>query len=114
VTGRIDGTSDAFDVIRATFPAGTMTGAPKVRAMEIIESVESSRRGLYAGAMGLLDVGGHLNLALVIRTLVHDGRRYRTRASAGIVADSRADREWTETLAKLNAGHWAVTGAELV
>src|SRR5690606_20996548 len=94
VTGRVERGKDAFDIIPALFPAGTMTGAPKIRAMEIIEEVECSRRGLYAGALGLIDVGGYVNLALCIRTLLHRDGVYRTRASAGIVADSVAEREW--------------------
>jgi anthranilate synthase component 1 len=91
-----------------------MTGAPKIRAMEIIESMENSRRGLYAGAFGLIGLGGYVDLALCIRSLVHDGDRYQARASAGVVADSQADREWRETLAKLSATYWAVTGEELL
>ncbi|MDX2918408.1 MULTISPECIES: 2-amino-4-deoxychorismate synthase SgcD [Streptomyces] len=114
VVGRARVDTDAFDSIAALFPAGTMTGAPKIRAMEIIESVERSRRGLYAGALGLLDVGGYTNLALCIRTLFHHEGVYRTRASAGIVADSEPGAEWTETLAKMSATHWAVTGEELL
>jgi anthranilate synthase component 1 len=105
---------DSYDVIAALFPSGTMTGAPKIRAMEIIEAVEARRRGLYAGAIGLIGTGGYLNLALCIRTLIHHGGVYRTRASAGVVADSEADREWTETLAKSSAAYWAVTGKELL
>jgi anthranilate synthase component 1 len=112
VTGALDDGVDSLDVVTALFPSGTMTGAPKIRAMEIIESVESSRRGLYAGALGLIDVGGYLNLALCIRMLVHDGGQYRTRASAGVVADSDPAREWAETRAKLSAAYWAVTGEE--
>jgi anthranilate synthase component 1 len=112
VHGRAE--KDAYDTIAALFPAGTMTGTPKIRAMEIIESVERSRRGLYAGALGLIDVGGYTNLALCIRTLFHHGGVYRTRASAGIVADSAPGAEWTETLAKMSATHWAVTGKELL
>lgn len=114
VTGRVERGKDAFDIIPALFPAGTMTGAPKIRAMEIIEEVECSRRGLYAGALGLIDVGGYVNLALCIRTLLHRDGVYRTRASAGIVADSVAEREWTEILAKTSAAYWAVTGRELL
>ncbi|MGK5497883.1 anthranilate synthase component I family protein [Streptomyces sp. URMC 125] len=114
VQGRLEAGRDNYDVIAALFPAGTMTGTPKIRAMEIIEEVEHSRRGLYAGALGLIDVGGYMNLALCIRTLFHHDGEYRTRASAGIVADSLPDREWTETLAKMNAACWAVTGRELV
>lgn len=105
--------ADGYDVVRALFPAGTMTGAPKIRAMEIIESLESSRRGLYAGALGLIDFDGTVNLALCIRSLLHSGTTYRTRASAGVVADSEPAKEWRETLAKLSAAYWAVTGKEL-
>ncbi|MFS1302064.1 anthranilate synthase component I family protein [Streptosporangium longisporum] len=112
VAGRAEEGEDAFTVIPALFPAGTVTGAPKIRAMEIIEEVETSRRGLYAGALGLIDVGGYVNLALCIRTLLHRDGVYRTRASAGIVADSAPEREWTETLAKSTAAYWAVTGEE--
>lgn len=113
VTGHAQEGKDAFDIIPALFPAGTMTGAPKIRAMEIIEELEYSRRGLYAGAIGLLDVGGYVNLSLCIRSLVYDAGQYRTRASAGIVADSDPEREWAETLAKAGATYWAVTGTEL-
>jgi anthranilate/para-aminobenzoate synthase component I len=114
VVGRLAPDKDAFDVVAALFPAGTMTGAPKVRAMEIIETIERSRRGLYAGALGLLDVGGYVNLALCIRTLFHRDGVYRTRASAGVVADSEPRREWRETLAKSSAAYWAVNGEELM
>ncbi|WP_225821739.1 anthranilate synthase component I family protein [Streptomyces naphthomycinicus] len=114
VTGRTEPGTDVFDVVAALFPAGTMTGAPKIRAMEIIEALETRRRGLYAGAVGVIGHRGHLNLALCIRTLVHDGGAYRTRASAGVVADSDPEREWAETLAKCSAAHWAVTGEELL
>jgi anthranilate synthase component I len=105
---------DAWELIRATFPAGTMTGAPKVRAMEIIEDLEVSRRGAYAGAVGFVDFAGEAVLALCIRTAVHDGDAYSIRASAGVVADSVPDKEWRETVAKMGATHWAITGEELV
>jgi anthranilate/para-aminobenzoate synthase component I len=115
VTGRLEPGTDAYDVITATFPAGTMTGAPKIRAMEIIEETESSRRGLYAGAFGLIDFTGEMVMALSIRTVFGDGAGgYRTRASAGVVADSVPGREWRETLAKMSAAYWAVTGEELL
>ncbi|PPK63142.1 anthranilate synthase component I family protein [Actinokineospora auranticolor] len=114
VVGRAAPGTDSYDVIAALFPSGTMTGAPKIRAMEIIEATEARRRGLYAGAIGLIGAGGYLNLALCIRTLIHSGGVYRTRASAGVVADSDAGREWTETLAKSSAAYWAVTGRELL
>ncbi len=105
---------DAYDVIRATFPAGTMTGAPKIRAMEIIEHLETARRGGYAGAFGVLDFGGFVNTGLTIRSIFNTGRTYRLRASAGIVADSTPQAEWRETLAKLSATYWAVTDQELL
>ncbi|MGW7410706.1 anthranilate synthase component I family protein [Streptomyces sp. NPDC054833] len=114
VFGRAEADKDVYDAIAALFPAGTMTGTPKIRAMEIIESLERSRRGLYAGALGVIDIGGYTNLALCIRTLFHQGGVYRTRASAGIVADSEPANEWRETLAKMSAAHWAVTGKELL
>lgn len=114
VVGRAADDADSYDVIAALFPSGTMTGAPKIRAMEIIEETEARRRGLYAGAIGLIGFGGYLNLALCIRTLIHHDGTYRTRASAGVVADSDASREWTETLAKSSAAYWAVTGKELL
>lgn len=114
VVGQAEEGKDGFDIIAALFPAGTMTGTPKIRSMEIIEELESTRRDLYAGALGLVDIGGYVNMALCIRTLVHHDGVYRTRASAGVVADSVGEREWTETLAKMSAGYWAVTGKELL
>lgn len=114
VVGQAAPDMDGYDIIAALFPSGTMTGAPKIRAMEIIEEVEARRRGLYAGALGLIGFGGYVNLCLCIRTLIHHDRTYRTRASAGVVADSDAGREWTETLAKSSAAYWAVTGKELL
>jgi len=113
VIGKVSEEIDIYDAIAATFPAGTMTGAPKVRAMEIIEELETSRRGVYAGAVGLIDFSGYANLALCIRTAIHDGRDYVIRASAGIVADSHPDQEWRETRSKLGATYWAITGTEL-
>lgn len=115
VSGRGADGPDVWDAIRATFPAGTMTGAPKVRAMEIINDIEDDPRGIYAGALGLVDVRGYAVLALCIRTAVHDGRgRFTTQASAGVVADSEPAREWRETLAKMSAAYWALTGEELL
>ena len=113
VTARVVPGVDAQDVVAATFPAGTMTGAPKIRAMEVIESLEDRRRELYAGAFGLIGFGGYVNLGLCLRTLFRSGTTYRTRASAGVVADSTPDGEWRETLSKLSAAYWAVTGEEL-
>src|SRR5699024_6519904 len=88
VTGRLVADHDAFDVLTASFPAGTLTGAPKVRAMELIDSLEPVRRGVYGGAVGYLDSAGDLDMAIAIRTAVmRDGVAY-VQASAGVVADS--------------------------
>ncbi len=113
IAGDLRSGVDSFDAIAATFPAGTMTGAPKIRAMEIIEELEMSRRGAYAGAVGLIDFAGYVNMALCIRSTVHYGDRYVLRASAGVVADSVADGEWRETLQKMAVTYWAVAGEEL-
>ncbi|MFJ5774433.1 anthranilate synthase component I family protein [Streptomyces sp. NPDC093094] len=114
VSGRVRDGVDVWASICATFPAGTMTGAPKLRAMEIINDIEEHPRGIYAGALGLVDVRGFAVLALCIRTAVHDGTRYSTQASAGVVADSEPAAEWRETLAKMSATYWALTGEELL
>lgn len=114
VSGEIGDGTDVWAAICATFPAGTMTGAPKLRAMEIINGIEDDVRGIYAGALGVVDVRGFTMLALCIRTAVHDGERYSTQASAGIVADSTPAGEWRETLAKMSACYWALTGEELL
>ncbi|HEY0526905.1 MAG TPA: anthranilate synthase component I family protein [Stellaceae bacterium] len=113
VTGRAAAGTDAYDAIAASFPAGTMTGAPKIRAMEIIEDLETTRRGIYSGAIGVIDFSGYVNLALCIRTAVRHGGRYFIRASAGAVADSIPEQEWKETMAKMGATYWAVAGEEL-
>jgi anthranilate synthase component 1 len=94
---------DALDVFQAVFPAGTVSGAPKVRAMEIIEELEPVRRGIYAGAIGYFSLLGDVDLCIAIRTIVmHRGRGY-IQAGAGIVADSVAHREYQETLSKAHA-----------
>ncbi|SMQ18886.1 anthranilate synthase component 1 [Streptomyces sp. Ag82_O1-12] len=113
VTGHLDEAMDTWDAVRATFPAGTMTGAPKVRAMEIIDGFEQEARGSYAGAVGLVDVRGWSELALCIRSIEYDGTTYSTQSSAGMVAESDPESEWRETLAKMGAAHWALTGEEL-
>lgn len=106
--------TDVYDVIRASFPAGTMSGAPKVRAMELIESLETSRRGFYAGAFGLIALNGRDSvLGLAIRMAVHADGRFALRASAGFVADSTPSGEWQETLNKLASTYWAVCGEEI-
>lgn len=104
---------DAYDVIKASFPAGTMSGAPKVRAMELIEGMESNRRGIYAGALGLVGFDGSVNTALCIRSTVFDEGTYHLRASAGVVADSVPELEWKETLYKMGSVYRAVTGQEI-
>ena len=112
VTARLDPTQDSYDVIRATFPAGTVTGAPKIRAMEIIETLEKSRRGIYAGVFGVIGFGGFTNLALSLRTIVATPDGYTARASAGIVVDSSPDSEWLETLAKMGSTIRALTNGD--
>jgi anthranilate synthase component 1 len=96
VSGRLREGKDAFDVLRAAFPAGTVTGAPKVRAMQIIDELEPWRRGIYAGAVGYFDLRGSMDFCIAIRTLVMDGDEGLIQAGAGIVADSDPDREWEE------------------
>jgi anthranilate synthase component 1 len=94
---------DAMAVLKATFPAGTVSGAPKVRAMEIIDELEPSKRGIYSGAVGYLGFNGDMDLAIALRTaVVKDGRLY-VQAGAGIVADSVPESEWTETQIKARA-----------
>ncbi|MFD7991524.1 anthranilate synthase component I family protein [Streptomyces mexicanus] len=114
VEGRLAPGEDTWSALCATFPAGTVTGAPKIRAMEIIEELESEPRGMYAGAVGLVDLRGWSRLALCIRTVSHDGTAYSTQACAGIVADSDPGAEWRETLHKMGAAYWALTGEELL
>ncbi len=100
VEGELDDSYDQFDLLAATFPAGTLVGAPKVRAMEIIEEMESVGRGLYAGTAGYFGVSGDMDQAITIRTLVFSGDEYSFQAGAGIVADSVPEREYQEVLAK--------------
>jgi anthranilate synthase component I len=93
-----------MDVLRASFPAGTVSGAPKVRAMEIIDELETTRRGPYAGAVGYIAAGGRaMDLAIAIRTVVATGGRAFVQAGAGIVADSVPSVEYEETLSKARA-----------
>jgi len=100
VQGQLAPEHDAFDLFAASFPAGTLVGAPKVRAMEIIEEMEQSGRGLYAGTAGYFGVGGDMDQAITIRTLVFNGDEYSFQAGAGIVADSVPKKEYQEVLAK--------------
>jgi anthranilate synthase component 1 len=111
VEGKLKPELSSMDVLRATFPAGTVSGAPKVRAMEIIDELEPSKRGIYAGAVGYMGFNGDMDLAIAIRTaVVKDGTLY-VQAGAGIVADSVPENEWTETQNKARA---VVRAAELV
>jgi len=112
VRGRARPDLAPLDVLRACFPAGTVSGAPKVRAMEIIDALEPVRRGVYAGAVGHFDYHGNLDLCIAIRTLVYANGRAYWGVGAGIVADSEPDREWEETLNKGRALWLAVQRAE--
>jgi anthranilate synthase component 1 len=103
VVGRLRKDRDIYDVIRATFPAGTVSGAPKVRAMEIIDELENTRRGLYAGCIGYFSFSGNLDTCITIRTLVIKGGRAYLQAGAGIVADSVPAKEFRETQNKAKA-----------
>ena len=100
VQGELAPEHDAFDLFAASFPAGTLVGAPKVRAMEIIEEMEDVGRGLYAGTAGYYGSGGDMDQAITIRTLVFNGSEYSYQAGAGLVADSVPAREYQEVLAK--------------
>ena len=112
VTGRLQEGRDALDVLRAAFPAGTVSGAPKVRAMEIIEELEPVRRGIYSGAVGYISWAGNMDTAIAIRTaVIKDGTLY-IQAGAGIVADSDPETEWEETMSKGRAIFRAVAIAE--
>ena len=103
VKGRLAAGRDAFDLFAATFPAGTLVGAPKVRAMEIIDELEPVRRGLYGGTVGYFGAHGDMDQAITIRTLVFRGDEYSYQAGAGVVADSVPLTEYEEVLAKSGA-----------
>jgi len=112
VVGRIRDGMSAIDVLRATFPAGTVSGAPKIRAMEIIDELEPVKRGVYAGAVGYLSWGGNMDTAIAIRTAVIKDGMLNIQAGAGIVADSVPEREWEETMNKGRAVFRAVALAQ--
>ncbi|MBR4654790.1 MAG: anthranilate synthase component I family protein [Kiritimatiellae bacterium] len=112
VTGTLERDRDGFDLLRATFPAGTLSGAPKVRAMELIAEYEKSPRGIYGGAAGYFSLTGDMDFAIVIRTLVREDGRVTMRSGAGIVADSSAEKEYEETINKAKAVFEAVRFAE--
>jgi anthranilate synthase component 1 len=103
VTGKLRPELDAFDLFAATFPAGTVSGAPKLRAIELIDELEPVNRGLYAGSVGYFGHGGSMDQAITIRTVVFSNGRYSYQAGAGIVADSDPEREHDEVLSKAAA-----------
>src|SRR5947207_12798435 len=103
VEGLLKDGMTSLDVLRATFPAGTLTGAPKVRAMEIIDELEPVKRGIYGGACGYLSFSGAMDLAIAIRTGILKDETLYVQAAAGIVADSDPEAEWRETEAKARA-----------
>jgi anthranilate synthase component 1 len=112
VRGVLEPGLSAFDVLRASFPAGTVTGAPKVRAMEIIEELEPARRGPYAGAVGYVSFSGNLDTCITIRTILFARGVATIQAGAGIVADSVPEREYQETMNKARGMLRAIELAE--
>ncbi len=112
VVGELREGLSAMDVLRATFPAGTVSGAPKIRAMEIIDELEPVRRGVYAGAVGYLGWNGNMDTAIAIRTAIIQDGQLHIQAGAGVVADSRPELEWKETMNKGRAVFRAVALAE--
>ncbi|MFD1792693.1 anthranilate synthase component I family protein [Ochrobactrum teleogrylli] len=113
VTGRLSGGLDKFDAVAATFLAGTMTGTPKLKAVEIIEKIERSPRGIYAGALGYFGFNDVMISALCIRTAIWKDGEYSIRASGGVVEESTALGEWNETISKLSSTYLAITDKEL-
>ena len=103
VTGKLSPEIDALDALAAAFPAGTLSGAPKIRAMEIIDELEPVKRGIYGGAVGYLGWDGNMDMAIAIRTAVIKDGLLNVQAGAGIVADSVPDSEWEETMNKARA-----------
>ena len=103
VEAEIDERYDCFDLFRAAFPAGTLSGAPKIRAMQLIAEYEHSPRGIYGGAAGYFSYSGNMDFAIVIRTMILEGKKLIMRAGAGIVADSVPEEEYQETLNKSRA-----------
>jgi anthranilate synthase component 1 len=103
VTGRLRQGKDALDALISCFPAGTVSGAPKIRAMEIIDEVETTRRGPYAGALGYFSFSGNLDSCIILRTIVIKNGYAYIQAGAGIVNDSQPEREYYETMNKAGA-----------
>ena len=113
VEGSLADGQDAYDVIRGVFPGGTITGAPKIRTMEIIEELEPVRRGPYTGSMGWIDYSGDMEFNIIIRTMAVKDRTVHIQAGAGIVIDSEPEREYRESLNKARALWRAFQYAEL-
>jgi len=111
VEGRLRPGVGALDVLRASFPAGTLSGAPKIRAMQLIDELEPVERGIYGGAVGYLSFAGDMDVAIAIRTGVVKDQTLYVQAGAGVVADSVPAAEWQETEAKARA---VLRAAELV
>jgi anthranilate synthase component 1 len=111
VTGLLRDECDQFDATRAIFPAGTLSGAPKIRAMEIIDDLETAARGLYGGGVGYYSINGDSDFAIVIRTVIMKGKKAHIQAGAGIVADSDPTYEYNETERKMAAMIKALEGA---
>ena len=112
VTGELIPGLDAIDVLEATFPAGTVSGAPKIRAMQIIDELEPVKRGIYSGAVGYVSWSGNLDTAIAIRTAVIKDGKLNIQAGAGIVHDSVPENEWAETMNKGRAIFKAVAMAQ--
>ncbi|HLV31373.1 MAG TPA: anthranilate synthase component I [Chitinispirillaceae bacterium] len=114
VAGRLDPQKDSFDALYSCFPAGTLTGAPKIRAMEIIDELEPVKRGIYGGALGYIDFNGNMDTCIVIRTMVYNNETAFIQAGAGIVADSVPAREYQETVQKATASFEAIKNSNEV
>jgi anthranilate synthase component 1 len=118
LVSRVEGTlkpeMSAYDALRACFPAGTLSGAPKIRAMEIISEMETDRRGPYGGAVGYFDFSGNMDTAITIRTMVMKDGIAHTQAGGGIVYDSVPESEYQETLNKARAIMQAIDQAEIM
>jgi anthranilate synthase component 1 len=112
VQGLLEEGKDAFDAFRAVFPAGTLSGAPKIRAMQIIDEVEPCQREVYGGAVGYFSFTGNMDMAIAIRTLIVKNGRVYVQAGAGIVADSQPEAEYQETLNKARGVKKAIEIAE--
>lgn len=114
VQGKLRPDLDIFDALYSCFPAGTLSGAPKIRAMEIIDELEPVKRGLYGGALGYIDFSGNMDTCIVIRTIVYKKGTALIQAGAGIVADSIPSREYQETVQKANALFTAIKSADVI